>query len=280
MSSSQFAQVERGAGEGRAADGDEAADLGLLRGVPAAGAGRDRPGRRRDDEHEYGDDQAVGQQGADDGAEVAGAADGAEVRADIGPDQQGRIMAFRCALGSPHRRVQTESWLVLAVGSGYAATDSALVMSATAGRESANFDCSGRVMLTRPASMAQLEIELWLSSHGTARVGWAGLLGGTDVTAWRRALLPLDSAIETCWARDRARIPACYSAGSEVVGHGVHVLRDVIPDDVGPGAKTLKGPPFAARLPHSARNDTEHESCATAMTWSPLTWRLSLRRPA
>ena len=66
MSSSQLAQVERGAGEGGAADRDEAAELRLLRGVPAAGARRDRPGRRGDDEHEYGDDQAVGQQGADD----------------------------------------------------------------------------------------------------------------------------------------------------------------------------------------------------------------------
>ena len=82
MSSSQFAQASAAPVRVGAADRDEAAELRLLGGVPAAGAGRDRPGRRRDDEHEYGDDQAVGQQGADDGAEVAGAADGAEVGAD------------------------------------------------------------------------------------------------------------------------------------------------------------------------------------------------------
>ena len=46
------------------------------------GARRDGPGRRRDDEHEHGDDQAVGQQRADDHADIVRAADGAEVGAD------------------------------------------------------------------------------------------------------------------------------------------------------------------------------------------------------
>ena len=90
MSSSQLAQASAAPVRVAPPIATKQPSLRLLRGVPAAGAGRDGPGRCGDDEHEYGDDQAVGQQRADDGAEVAGAADGAEVGADVRADLTGR----------------------------------------------------------------------------------------------------------------------------------------------------------------------------------------------
>ena len=53
-------------------------------------------------EHEYGDDQAVGQQGADDGSQVARAADGAEVGTDSSKVMGDSVHAPKVAMHPGH----------------------------------------------------------------------------------------------------------------------------------------------------------------------------------
>ena len=66
----------------------------------------DRPRRRADDDHQDGDDEAVGQQRADDRAELAGATDGTEVGADEGRVRSSRGSALMAHQVSPDRAVK------------------------------------------------------------------------------------------------------------------------------------------------------------------------------
>ena len=103
MSSSQFAQASAAPVRVAPPMATKQPSFAFCAVCQTAGAGRDGPGRRRDDEHEYGDDQAVGQQRADDGAEVASAADGAEVWADVIRTEMKFSHALRCADGRGRR---------------------------------------------------------------------------------------------------------------------------------------------------------------------------------